>query len=463
MRATLIGHACWAVETAAGTLLTDPVFFDPFEQGTVTSCPRREVDVDRLPELVAIFLSHRHIDHFDFPSLRRLDRSLPILCPEDPLLVPGLRELGFTDLRFLEPFRPIDLGGCTVTPVPSYSDTLEEYGAVFADASGTFFDQVDCPLTPAALERLEATFDRLDVHAAMYASQDFAFFESRRSDVAEVYANNVYAALRLGARLVVPGSAGFRFVDEVGWLNRHLFPISSDRFRRDLERLDPTLTTEDLLPGDTLVIEEGAPRVERATASFVRTLEDDTHLLAWDASAPIPPLTDQNPEGHDVDFLHRFVDVLVGRAMAGYLAGVDPAEDPVVGAYTRHGVRYRLEVVFPDGADRGWTFAFDRHDGLKVEEGPESEPAELRRRIAASALAEVASGQKSSFYARTRSRRAGLVLDLGWEEERLAFDEVRLDDLLMHVVVNLRTLKVGAERAEREYLGLYPTPDAGSP
>ena len=40
MRTTLVGHACWLFETMAGCFLTDPVLFDPFEEGTVTSCPR---------------------------------------------------------------------------------------------------------------------------------------------------------------------------------------------------------------------------------------------------------------------------------------------------------------------------------------------------------------------------------------------------------------------------------------
>ena len=38
---TLIGHATCLIETGAGNLLTDPVFFDPFEEGTVVSCQRR--------------------------------------------------------------------------------------------------------------------------------------------------------------------------------------------------------------------------------------------------------------------------------------------------------------------------------------------------------------------------------------------------------------------------------------
>ena len=65
MRATLVGHACWLFETTAGCFLTDPVLFDPFEEGTVTSCPRRTVRVEQIPALQGIIVSHRHLDHFD--------------------------------------------------------------------------------------------------------------------------------------------------------------------------------------------------------------------------------------------------------------------------------------------------------------------------------------------------------------------------------------------------------------
>jgi L-ascorbate metabolism protein UlaG (beta-lactamase superfamily) len=41
MRITLLGHAALLVELAGATCLMDPVFFDPFEEGAVVSCPRR--------------------------------------------------------------------------------------------------------------------------------------------------------------------------------------------------------------------------------------------------------------------------------------------------------------------------------------------------------------------------------------------------------------------------------------
>ena len=41
MRVTLLGHASVLVELDGATCLMEPVLGDPFEEGTVTSCPRR--------------------------------------------------------------------------------------------------------------------------------------------------------------------------------------------------------------------------------------------------------------------------------------------------------------------------------------------------------------------------------------------------------------------------------------
>ena len=41
MRVTLLGHALVLVELDGATCLMDPVLADPFEEGTVVSCPKR--------------------------------------------------------------------------------------------------------------------------------------------------------------------------------------------------------------------------------------------------------------------------------------------------------------------------------------------------------------------------------------------------------------------------------------
>ena len=42
MKATLIGHATWLLETAGGNLITDPVFFDPQRGQSAAEMPLDE-------------------------------------------------------------------------------------------------------------------------------------------------------------------------------------------------------------------------------------------------------------------------------------------------------------------------------------------------------------------------------------------------------------------------------------
>src|SRR5205085_954439 len=95
------------VEASGTTLLMDPVFFDPFEEGAVVSCPRRTVCLERLPSIDIVVVSHRHPDHFDLRSLDRLPRSCDVICPADPLIVYGLRGLGFEHIHPVYPMGEI--------------------------------------------------------------------------------------------------------------------------------------------------------------------------------------------------------------------------------------------------------------------------------------------------------------------------------------------------------------------
>ncbi len=103
MRITLLGHATVLVESGPMRILMDPVLGDPFENGMVVSCPRREIAVDRLPPIDVIVVSHRHPDHFDLASLDRLPRACQVVCADDPLLAYGLRALGFEHVTPMAP------------------------------------------------------------------------------------------------------------------------------------------------------------------------------------------------------------------------------------------------------------------------------------------------------------------------------------------------------------------------
>lgn len=117
MRVTLLGHASLLVEMAGTTCLMDPVFFDPFEEGATVSCPARVVYPDRIAPVDILIVSHRHPDHFDLASLDRIPRQCDAICPADPLIVYGLRKLGFERIHPVEPMGELLLRACLLAPL----------------------------------------------------------------------------------------------------------------------------------------------------------------------------------------------------------------------------------------------------------------------------------------------------------------------------------------------------------
>ena len=436
MRATLIGHACWLIETSAGCFLTDPVLFDPFEEGTVVSCPRREVHLARLPELRGIVVSHRHLDHFDLPSLVVLDRRVPVFCPPDPLLQYGLKQLGFNDLRWLEPFIPHQIDTLTLLPTPSLNRDVMECGLVFQDTTGTLFNQVDTVLGPDDVQRLKQAAGVPDVHLAMYASQHFGFFESKRDYTAATYAINLHVALLLDAGCVVPASAGFRFADEFDWLNRHVFPIRAEQFTTDLQRLRPDLQTESLHPGDCLTIRSGHVSVEQQIADYVTLLEVDTHHLAYDPSAPVPPLQETNQSGYGIRGMRELAQGVLELGLPQYLNQDISTPEEIAWQYARYGVIYQVEVVFPDDMCY-WSYHFDRQQHTyRWDSRPSEDVPHMRLRITSSALVDWCLGRRNYVSVRTQCRRTSRVLQPMAAERGIEVREIELPDLLSHYILN---------------------------
>jgi UDP-MurNAc hydroxylase len=448
MRATLVGHACWLFETTAGCFLMDPVLFDPFEEGTVTSCPRRAVRLEQLPALQGIIVSHRHLDHFDLPSLAVLDRRVPVFCPDDAFLLYGLQRLGFGDIRRLAPCVAQRIGGLRLLPTPSLNRDVLEYGLVVQDETGAIFNQVDTFLAADTIQCLHLEVGRLDVHLAMYASQHFDLFEGKRANTAALHGINLHTASRLAAGCVVPAAAGFRFCDDLGWLNRHVFPISPARFVQDLRQVSPALRIVEVHPGDTLVVAPGQVDVHRQAVAYVTMLEDDTHRIAYDATAPIPALEDGNPAGYGLQGLREFAQGVVAVGLPQYLARGTGTQEPVAMQYLRYGVVYQVTVVFPDGTHGCWTYRFDRQRQT-VQRGSDEAVPDVRMCITASALVDFCLGRRSYFAVRTQSRRSVQVYEAVQTAHGVVAQAVDLPDLLIHYILDEMA---GAERRGRDWI-----------
>ena len=84
---TFIGHATFLIQTAAGNILTDPMFSERASPLRMVG-PRRvrppALPFDGLPPISTVLLSHNHYDHCDLHTLRELARR----C--DPMVVTPL-------------------------------------------------------------------------------------------------------------------------------------------------------------------------------------------------------------------------------------------------------------------------------------------------------------------------------------------------------------------------------------
>lgn len=108
-RITWVGHSTVLVDLDGVRMLTDPVL-----RGRLTHLRRvAPADVSALRGVDAILVSHVHYDHLDLPSLDRLGRSVPVLCPRGA--GPLLRRRRFEHVVELDEGDEVALGDVSVT------------------------------------------------------------------------------------------------------------------------------------------------------------------------------------------------------------------------------------------------------------------------------------------------------------------------------------------------------------
>ena len=84
---TFIGHSTFLIQTATGTLLSDPMYSEragPFNIVGPRRVRRPAVELEALPPISTVLLSHNHYDHCDLATLRKLASRF------DPLVVTPL-------------------------------------------------------------------------------------------------------------------------------------------------------------------------------------------------------------------------------------------------------------------------------------------------------------------------------------------------------------------------------------
>lgn len=300
MRLTLIGHASWLIETSDMTILTDPVFCEPFQDNLSTQCPARRLNPDALPEIDAVYISHRHHDHFDPPTLAGLARRVStMICPIDQQVIDAARRLGFETIQPVKEYQAITVGDTKLHFTPSTLRRPPEHGLLVTDRDARIWNQVDTVFKPEWLPILRIDDRALDVHIANFtpllATEPMANGLMRYPYAPYGALLEVVRAAR--AKLVVPGAVGFSWVNRGAWLNHTLFTVRHERFVEDVRSLESDMRGEVFLPGDVVEIRKGELSVHRQARSELVSTPDPASLkrLDFNPTRYPPTLLEQEP------------------------------------------------------------------------------------------------------------------------------------------------------------------------
>ena len=374
MQITLLGHASLLINGGGVHVLMDPVFFDPFENELTVSCPSRRVDPKKFPPIDAVLLSHGHADHFDKRSMAELNRETPVYLPRDPELASALGSLGFSKLRPMEPSIPFSIGTLNVLPTGSRDD--DEVGAVFWDDTGSVWNQVDTAthhrmvadifhhLNGRALDAVFCPFNPLLEYGELWLSET-EFPQAR-------YERLLEAAISSQAKTVIPASSGQRLSGRLEWLNARVFPVSRERFLRDLRDVAPERQGLLLNPGQALRLEHNEARI--VETPYATTLTDDTHLIEFHPEkAPPPPLVDLNSNEYDPKEMEQLLDELFTKGLKERLNTLlDPSLTGPLRTLWDRRATLQLSITFPEN-ERSWHI-HSWHPELNITQGAHPEP-----------------------------------------------------------------------------------------
>ncbi len=162
MEITYIGHAAMMMHSGGKTVLMDPWLNDPTYHGSWWHFPPLEISVDTLPKIDYLYISHEHPDHFDPPTLERMDKKVEVLLAnfERKRFRDRLQKLGFehiTEIALGDEYKPAgsEMSFRMIAPDRAWDDSA----IVVRDGRHTVLNVNDCHLSKETLSRMGREFD----------------------------------------------------------------------------------------------------------------------------------------------------------------------------------------------------------------------------------------------------------------------------------------------------------------
>lgn len=243
---TFVGHSTVLIELGGFRVLTDPLLRRRFLHARrVVPPPARGL----LDDVDALLVSHLHMDHLHFPSIRGLDRKTPVVVSTGGGRV--LRRRGFRDITEVDPDETISLGPIEVTVTDALHEGRRWPVGPHVEALGYLLHG------PAHTVYFAGDTDLYDGMAALAGQVDVALLpiSGWGPKVGEGHLNGhsaAEAAAIIKPRYVVPIHFGTYL--RMDLIDRHpeLLSEQPETLVADAARLAPDVDVRVLRPGETL-------------------------------------------------------------------------------------------------------------------------------------------------------------------------------------------------------------------
>lgn len=355
MRITGLGHASALIETAHGSVLTDP-WVNPAYFGSWFPFPDNSgLDWDVIGRADYLFVSHLHRDHFDPENLRRhVSKNATVLLPEFPTseLEDALRDVGFTS--FVKPVsdEPVTVDGLEIMIQALTSPTdgpIGDSSLWLSDGRYRVLNQNDARPSELATFRELGPVDGYLVQFSgaiwfpmVYELPARAKQAMGRSKRERQFDRTVRYIEELGASYVFPTAGPPCFLDEELWGFNDIFGDESNIFPDQLVYLDWLRSQGHdegrlLLPGTVVDLSEpGCPeRHPFDPAAIYASTETKTAYLRDMRARRMPEV-----EAARATWAHPEVDIL-GELTAWFTPLLEEAEHLAAGI--DGGVRFTCE------------------------------------------------------------------------------------------------------------------------
>jgi hypothetical protein len=245
---------------------------------------------------------------------------------------------------------------------------VPEYGMIFADDSGVFWNTVDTLFSPQTIQTVRASYPSIDfLLTTWHVSLEGKYqYNQSLSFPFSLYGQLFNLISLVQPKAIAPGAQGFKYIKESSWQNQVVFPVTRERLCQDLKIAFPEIGKNifTLDPGDILTFDKGDYHYLAGSCEFAKKVVDDRECIDFSPVNVGVELVDPNPENYDVELMRQTLYEEISLNLPQFIT---ENRTSIFNEHCRWQVIYQLEVVFSGGSQK-WYIDFSQ-ETIQVLEG----------------------------------------------------------------------------------------------